>query len=547
MTELLPVLDNRYGKLVPVASGGRIAGDNLLTTAGNQVSSRAVYLVPRGATTIQVMLAGFYTSATPAETDLPNSVPINMGIELNVAAPWVATKAYAIGDQVSYGQGQWTALVANTGSAPLASNTNWTTKATGRIVPVTVNGSLAATVPAVLTPAGATIAQALYRTDEVPVNVAAGSYIAINATILATSGQVNALGLATRPLLGEFYQSSASVTDRSQTGAIFTAGVNAALPVAAIVGRPKVSGPTAGIIGDSRASGIAARTIAPGTAAAIVSGGAGYVANDVGKVLTMPDTNAGAFAVAVSAQFMITAVSAGAVTQAICVNPGSYNNPAINAGGGVLPSGTQVLVGSATGSGLSITPSFSGGFDPAGSHLCQGLDDLGIPWVGISRASDTLAEWATRRYSRLQYIKQTGVSSVIFALGINDIAAGLATMQANALLIANDIMSLGTVSALLICTLDPYTTSNDGFQTTGNQAVTANEANRVAYNNWARTLPAPFTAVIDVADTCETARNSGFWKNNGGSCQMTPDGLHKSPPGNLIAKVPVVAAAASFL
>lgn len=135
--------------------------------------------------------------------------------------------------------------------------------------------------------------------------------------------------------------------------------------------------------------------------------------------------------------------------------------------------------------------------------------------------------------------------------GINDLQGGatLAQLQARILSIANVAANDPGVVKRLQQTLGPKSSSTDNWATTANQTTDGINANRVQFNDWVRDgMPTtngvavatgtsgavragdsghPYTGFVEVADLCETARNSGIWKAN-----YTTDGLHPGPNGN---------------
>jgi hypothetical protein len=148
-------------------------------------------------------------------------------------------------------------------------------------------------------------------------------------------------------------------------------------------------------------------------------------------------------------------------------------------------------------------------------------------------------------------LDRVGPTHLICELGINSISQGFTTLSAR--LLGNGYKGAWSILSaygvpLYATTLTPKTTSTDNWVTTTNQTVTADEAARVAYNNWLRDgapitttpisggVPAavgstntiragqvghPLSGWLEVADLAETARNSGIWKAN-----STADGLH---------------------
>lgn len=115
------------------------------------------------------------------------------------------------------------------------------------------------------------------------------------------------------------------------------------------------------------------------------------------------------------------------------------------------------------------------------------------------------------------------VSHVAIGYGINDIA-GFNGATRTAAQVQSDVSTMATQFAgkpVYIATLSPYSSSSDGWATTANQTTNATNAQRIAFNDWVRKMPAPFSGYLEVADQTESARNSGLWKAG-----LTADGLH---------------------
>lgn len=112
---------------------------------------------------------------------------------------------------------------------------------------------------------------------------------------------------------------------------------------------------------------------------------------------------------------------------------------------------------------------------------------------------------------------------VIVGEGTNDIASGmtLAQYQPKALAIATWFSATGI--KVYFGTIPPRTTSTDSWATLANQTVAASEAQRLAINEWLRTIPAPITGILDVAAAVET---SGKW-----NVGTTADGIHPKAAG----------------
>lgn len=145
----------------------------------------------------------------------------------------------------------------------------------------------------------------------------------------------------------------------------------------------------------------------------------------------------------------------------------------------------------------------------------------------------------------------TGCTHGIVLAGSNDLTGSrtLANIQADLLAIWNQLAGRGI--KVYAATIPPNTTSTDAWVTTTNQTPVASNATRILVNTWIRagapldpTTKAPvavgtsgalllgatghpLTGVIETADVCETARDSGIWKAN-----YTADGVH---PGDTAA------------
>lgn len=124
----------------------------------------------------------------------------------------------------------------------------------------------------------------------------------------------------------------------------------------------------------------------------------------------------------------------------------------------------------------------------------------------------------TRRNALAQY-----VTHVINGMGVNDIFVSGRTLPI--------IQSLFNTMAYqmpgkrhILATISPDTTSTDSWATTANQTTLAAESVRVAFNTWAKTLPDPYFACLDIASVTESVSAPGKW-NPG----YTNDGLHQNP------------------
>lgn len=535
-------------QMVPVCNNTGVAGALGLNTAAQQTSFRRVLYCPGGFKSLQLVLTGFYSA--PAETDLSWPLPINLGVETYVAPPWLATTAYKIGDQVSWAGFQYTAAVASTGSMPSASNANWTSLATSKIVAVTCGGSRTCTIPTLTTPGGATVTQSIYKTDVLPVSCTAACWIAVDGWTNQTTGQQYALGRPANMWTGEWWSQGASKTDLSLVGGPTTpqSAMYSPFIIGAAIGIPNDNRPTVCLVGDSLFDGIAGQGLYAGTG--VTAGGSGYIASDVGKVTTFNNAGASGPFSYVSAQAIITTVSGGAVTQATPIDAGDYSGTGT---GIVMPSGAQTLTGGGTaGNGAQITPFVVGGYDFGDNfngkgYGQRGLNAAGIPWVSVSRSGDSLGLWINRRYSRMAFIQAVGCRDIILELGINDAPTqSAATIEAERVTLANEFWALGTVKGVYQITMLPTATSLTGYIDYAGQTVGANDAKRIAVNDWTRTNPAPFSGYFETADTVEASasgltRNGGLWLADGTQCHVMCDvtGFHPTRYGHALAAVPI--------
>jgi hypothetical protein len=130
---------------------------------------------------------------------------------------------------------------------------------------------------------------------------------------------------------------------------------------------------------------------------------------------------------------------------------------------------------------------------------------------------------------RLTLAKGCNVGCV--AYGTNDIAGArtLGQIQADLQTIGNGLLGVG-MSKVYIVTMPPRTSSTDAWVTTANQTRLATEATRITVNDWIRTVPTPFSGVLELADVVETdiagvaTRNGGYWRAN-----WSDDGVHGNP------------------
>lgn len=117
------------------------------------------------------------------------------------------------------------------------------------------------------------------------------------------------------------------------------------------------------------------------------------------------------------------------------------------------------------------------------------------------------------------------VTHVMVGLAHNDLfqsdSPTFATMQARLQAVWAAFTARGIKVYQRTC--PPRTLSTDSWATAVNQTpeYPTQEAVRVQFNNWIRTLPAPLSGYLDLADVMETSRNSGIWIPT-----ATADGVH---------------------
>lgn len=151
-----------------------------------------------------------------------------------------------------------------------------------------------------------------------------------------------------------------------------------------------------------------------------------------------------------------------------------------------------------------------------------------FPWFTNTRSGTKLADFNANHSagftSNVRYC-----SSVLFQRITNDIwtdGANLAQMQARCQAAWAEATSRGRPAIQMTC--GPSTTGT--WDTLAGQTIAdpVKEANRVAVNDWLRTVPDGVNAVIDTADVEESSRNSGKWRVDLGG-PATGDGLHDGP------------------
>jgi lysophospholipase L1-like esterase len=150
-----------------------------------------------------------------------------------------------------------------------------------------------------------------------------------------------------------------------------------------------------------------------------------------------------------------------------------------------------------------------------------------IPYVFISRGSTLARDWPNRgsRYSA-QLLNRCTHALVTF--GTNDLTNSRTLAQIQADLTAIWQAQVDRGIKVYQATILPNTTSTDSWATLANQTPVASNSVRTQLNDWIRTIPAPLSGIVEIADIVESARNSGKWIVNGTANYPTADGTHPS-------------------
>jgi hypothetical protein len=502
---------------------------------------------------------------------------MNLSVETYVPPVWSPTQPYVTGDQVSgpvasnNGVGTFAAVKATLKNLPTAHNSGAWRPTTPQPIAITCNNTRPCILGTTTDGNGQTVTDALMVTDPLPVNIPPGSLIAIRSWINQSGSQVIANGPDQTIQAGSFTLSGTKEADLTLSGSRFASGSGHNTGPFAIVGTQNVTTPvpTVCIIGDSRAAGLSGWGV---SYAPLYSGGSGYIVQDIGRLVRNVDTGNSHDDPISSAVYVIQNVVNGSVTQIGIYDPGHYAPTATSSNAGIastMPNGPQPTrpIYTTGGSGVMVTIPASNGMsgsagvfeDPttfAQGFIQKGLSDAGIPFSSFTRSGDQISVWASPNGDvlRLAAIKSSGCSSVIMALGINDVSANFSAsaIESNIVAVANQLLALGTVKAVFLATLFPTTSSGDHWSTTSKQSLRRNEVARIAVNDWERTVPAPFAGTFDVAAPVEVNQanvptlDGGYWIVNGSSHYATSDGTHFTPAIHTIAAQVITANASMF-
>lgn len=218
-------------------------------------------------------------------------------------------------------------------------------------------------------------------------------------------------------------------------------------------------------------------------------------------------------------------VAGDAVDGAVGGNVGKSYGPHLITGIPLVPIDSPVIgiLGDSNGVGYNDIALGSDAYGYVRRALDTKMSYVNLSYSG-SGATNSNTEYKLRH--RLAVADKVRIDDWYLPYGTNDLSTGTtaAAIQANILAIAAILLKRG--ERVFCATIPPRTTSTDAWATAGNQTKMATEAQRLEMNAWFRSVPAPFTACIDLADDLETARNSGLWKP-----EYTLDGTHPSAAG----------------
>lgn len=156
----------------------------------------------------------------------------------------------------------------------------------------------------------------------------------------------------------------------------------------------------------------------------------------------------------------------------------------------------------------------------------------GLGYINLSVSG--AAMWQVRMHHRKTAHLAEFSTHLVIAGHITDII-GAPNLQALKENIQGLISKFGNKDmAIWVCTVEPYTTSTDGWMTTAGQRPwdPVKEKLRVAFNDYLRSGEIDgVTGCFDLADAVESERNSGLWT---AGPNHTDDGLHANTRGELM-------------
>jgi len=177
--------------------------------------------------------------------------------------------------------------------------------------------------------------------------------------------------------------------------------------------------------------------------------------------------------------------------------------------------------------GDSITdgyPDISGDADGNRGYMARAVSN-NIGYAKVARDTDA-AQFVNctdpLNYGRRFSIMKDFGTHIIVQLGTNDFLNFSDDARVYLQGIYDRLAAQGKI--VIPVTIPPYTTSTDGWVTSGNQTVGSRESLRVSINTFIRTNPMG-NGYIEVANLLETSQNSGKWVSPSGVA-WTSDGIH---------------------
>lgn len=187
--------------------------------------------------------------------------------------------------------------------------------------------------------------------------------------------------------------------------------------------------------------------------------------------------------------------------------------------------------------------------------IVRALETAALPFIGHASGGRLGYDFVTPKYHHLTARMFSGITHGIWEFGANDFLTKTLTEMKTSTISGVQMFS-ERGARMAATTLVPRTTSSDSWATVANQTPLATESVRTGYNDWLRDgapvdedtlVPVatgtsgalragddghPLVAYIEVADTVESARNSGKWKalgTSGRDASYTADGVHPTP------------------
>ena len=149
-------------------------------------------------------------------------------------------------------------------------------------------------------------------------------------------------------------------------------------------------------------------------------------------------------------------------------------------------------------------------------------------YANCSRSGRTMSQFIS------SHTKQVALAAyctdIVIQIGINDLSGG--ATAATALSRLSTIIGYFTGKRIWLATIEPWSTSTDGWVTVANQTVAAWDAERVAFNDAIRAGIAGAVGYFDFADVVESERNSGKWRIVRTGVAPTSDGVHVNDAGH---------------